>query len=720
MIKKAKLRSLLMGVVFTLIFTALLGKLYWVQVVDGAELLKQAQDSWIENKVIPAKRGSILDRNGNVLAQDAPSWTVSVNPRLIHQNGVEDEVVAGLGPILHMTDIEKKAKLVALVTKKKQNGDFLLNVEIRSEGWKVDSETADKINKLVKAENLKWCIVLREEPKRYYPSNMTASHLLGYTNREGAAVTGLELWNDDILKGTPGSITYEADSQGNQLPDTKVKYIPASDGDSIKLTIDLNIQNYIEQAMEKVFEQYKPKSMTVIAVDPYSLEVLGLANLPNFNPNNYWDFTDQNVFKNHALISTYEPGSTFKIVTLAGATQEGLFRPENTYQSGRIKVPGTTIRDHNNGQGWGEITFLEGLKRSSNVAFVKLGYEGLQEDRLRKYITDFGFGTKTNIDLQGEHAGDIGFHYASEIATATFGQGVTVTPIQQITAVSAIANGGKLMWPHLVKEIVNQEDPNKVVTSIEPKEIRQVISKKTAQDVRGYLEQVVSDRKIGTGRNAYIEGYRVAGKTGTAQKVIDGKYSEDKWVVSFIGFAPVDNPKIVVCIIVDEPNLHGDSNGASMVSGPLFKEVVTKSLRYMEVPATAKQGATAINWKSEKAIVPELINLSASEAENKLTKKKLKYEIIGNGTKIVKQYPAPEDEIGIEQMIYLLTEDIQKIKFPDLRGKALRDAVEVCSLLEVICKTTGEGYVSSQTVLGTMSNRSVLLKLAPISQLKPE
>ncbi|HEY0829429.1 MAG TPA: penicillin-binding transpeptidase domain-containing protein, partial [Bacilli bacterium] len=461
-------------------------------------------------------------------------------------------------------------------------------------------------------------------------------------------------------------------------------------------------------------------SMTVIAVDPYSLEVLGLANLPNFNPNNYWDFTDQNVFKNHALVSTYEPGSTFKIVTLAGAAQEGLFHPEATYESGRLKVPGTTIRDHNNGQGWGKITFLEGLKRSSNVAFVKLGYEGLQEDRLRKYITDFGFGTKTNIGLQGELAGDIDFQYPSEIATATFGQGVTVTPIQQITAVSAIANGGKLMWPHLVREVVDQEETNKVITAIQPKEIKQVISKKTAQDVRGYLEQVVSDRKIGTGRNAYIEGYRVAGKTGTAQKVENGKYSDDKWVVSFIGFAPVDNPKIVVCIIVDEPDLQGDSNGASMVSGPLFKEVVTKSLRYMEVPATAKQGATAIKWASEKAIVPELTNLSASEAESKLNAKKLKYEILGKGKKVLKQYPDPEDETGIEQMIYLITDDIDTIKFPDLTGKALRDAIEVCSLLEVTCKASGEGYVSSQTVLGAVNNRSVLLKLVPISRVKLE
>jgi penicillin-binding protein 2B len=712
--KVVKFRTLVIGVFFTLFFVALIFKIYQVQVVDAAWLLEKAERSWGTDKVLRPKRGTILDRNNKILAEDAPSYTVAVNPQIINNREIEKEVVEGLAPILGMSYADKKNKLHSLVTKQKEDGTFLKHVEIRNEGWKIDSGIADQIKKLKQEKNWQG-IYLLEEQKRYYPINELAAHLLGYNNKEGEPKLGLELEYNDKLQGSPGLISFKKDLLGYELPQTKATYRPPINGKSIRLTIDQNIQHYMEQAMEKVFLKYKPKSMTAIAVDPMTMEVLGLANLPNFNPNEYWEFADYSDFTNHAVRSQYEPGSTFKIVTLAGAVEEGLFHPSETYLSGKIKVPGSTIHDHNWGKGWGEITYLEGLKRSSNVAFVKLGYEGLGEDKLRDYITKFGFGQKTNVDLPGEMAGIIDFRYPSEIATATFGQGkVTVTAMQQVAAVAAIANGGKLMQPFIVKEIIDPET-NKVLRRVSPKVIRQVVSEQTANQVSEYLEQVVSDREIGTGRKAYIEGYRVAGKTGTGQKVVDGKYSEDKWVVSFIGYAPAENPKILVCVIVDEPDLQGDYRGGGDVAAPIFKEIVAQSLRYLGVPSN-QMSNLVIAETDPKEAVPDVSNLTLTEAKNELVKRNFEYDIMGNGQKVLKQFPEKGTEIGAGQRIYLLTEAEEHIQMPNLTGKSLRDALETCSLLKVACTVEGEGYVSSQTFTGSAEKKVLALKLEPVSR----
>jgi len=399
-------------------------------------------------------------------------------------------------------------------------------------------------------------VYMIEEQKRYYPSNELAAHVLGYMDKDGNPRSGVEYRYHELLKGTPGSIHYIKDLLGYELPDGEVGFEPAVDGKSIRLTIDQNIQSYIEQALLAAYEKYEPKSMSAIAVNPKTMEILGMANLPVFNPNRYWDFASQADFYNHAVLSLYEPGSTFKIVTLAAAEEEGLFHPDDTFQSGSISFPewgSKRIHDHNR-TGWGEITYLEGLKRSSNVAFVKLGYEKLGKEKLSEYIHAFGFGQPTGIDLPGEGVGDVDFRYPIEVANATFGQGVTVTVLQQIAAVSAIANGGTLMKPYLLKEVIDPET-GEVIERTEPQAVRRVVSEETARKVAEYLEQVVADREIGTGRDAYIEGYRVAGKTGTAQVVENGTYASDKWLVSFVGFAPVENPRIALIVIADEPKV---------------------------------------------------------------------------------------------------------------------------------------------------------------------
>lgn len=460
---------------------------------------------------------------------------------------------------------------------------------------------SDLQSKLPKKKNESTGILLLPEQKRFYPAETMASHLIGYINKEDKPIMGLELTLDKYLRGSPGWLIYEKDRKGVELPDSQSRYQPAVNGDDVKLTLDKNIQFYIESALQKVNEKFKPKSITAIAVDPQTMEILGLANVPTFNPNKYWETKETRDFLNHAVASQYEPGSTFKLVTLAATVEEGLFNPNETYQSGSIKVADRRLHDHNI-SGWGKISYLEGLKRSSNVAFVKLGIEKLGQDKLRQYITKFGFGARTGIDISGEVPGIVNMRYAPDFATATYGQGLTATAIQQTAAYAAVANGGKLMWPHLIKEIT-KPDTGEVIQKFEPKVIREVVSEKTAKQVSEYLEQVVSDQDIGTGKRAYIDGYRIAGKTGTANKVLPGEkgYAEGKWVISFIGYAPIENPRILVTIIADEPDLGGDYHRGGEVAAPAFREIVSQSLRYMGLAPTTVQTQPAPVSEKTKA-----------------------------------------------------------------------------------------------------------------------
>jgi penicillin-binding protein 2B len=713
--KKMKVRSLLIGTLFTILFMGLVGRLYWVQIVEASFLIEKAESAWSHDTKLPATRGTIFDRNNKILAQDGSAYTVVVQPQIIHSRDQQIDIVEALSPILHIS----KDKLMSLITRKKENGEYLSQVEVRNEGWKIDSEIADQIRIVIDENHFKGIFML-EEQKRYYPAQDLASHVLGYSNKEGEAVLGLEAYYDDKLKGESGVVHYDKDGKSYELPDSKVTYKPAVHGMSMKLTIDENIQLYIDQALEAAYEQYSPKSISAIAVDPNTMEVLGMGNYPNYNPNEYWSFSDYGDFYNHAIASTYEPGSTFKIVTLAGAVEEGLFDPNDTYKSGRISLPGGVIHDHNR-IGWGEITYLEGLKRSSNVAFVNLGYEKLGADKLKKYINEFGFGQNTGIDLPGEVSGSINFrnHIPTEVATVTFGQGrVAVTAIQQIAAISAIANGGKLLKPYLVKEIINPET-NEVIESFEPEVVRQVISEETSRKVGEYLEQVVSDQSIGTGRTVYLEGYRVAGKTGTAQKVVDGKYSDDKWIVSFIGYAPVENPKIAIIVIADEPDIQGDYRLGSGVSAPVFKEVMSKSLRYFGVASKPKESIVTVS-SLPRVTIPDVTQLSAIAAENEIKKNGLEVETIGSGKTVINQFPSPETEIASGQRIYILTQKPEYITTPDFTEMSLRDAFQLCGLLQMGCQVEGEGYVVEQKETKEDGLRNVKLFLQPLSQFSEE
>lgn len=711
MTKRIKLRTLLIGGFITLFFAVLVGRVYWVQVVNAEFWADKAREIWSRSETLVPTRGTITDRDGNVLAMDAAGYTVAVNPQLINKLGLEDVIVSKLHNVLGKSESE----LRDIVTSKKENGDFLQQREVRNEGWKIDKEVADRIKRF--REELKEQydvkdvgIYLIDEQKRYYPNDSTASHVVGYVDKSGEAKMGLEAALDDVLSGEAGKIKYEKDGNGVILENGEVEFNPSRDGKNVKLTIDAEIQHYVESAIKEAYNKYKPKSITAIAADPQTMEILGMANLPDFNPNQYWNFKPENQF-NHATRSMYEPGSTFKIVTLAAAIEEGYFDPNASYQSGCIRVQGSSkpVCDHVR-SGWGTISYLEGLKHSSNVAFVKLGYEMLKAEKLKDYITKFGFGQKTGFELS-ENRGNIGFNLGRniEVATAAFGQGVVqVTGIQQVAAVAAVANGGKLMVPHLVKEI---EDPvtNKTEV-IQPKVVRQVISENTAKLAGEYLEQVVSD---GTGKNAYIEGYRIAGKTGTAQKVEGKGYSTKKYVVSFIGYAPVENPKVIVYVVVDEPN---DSNlGGGAVAAPVFREIMLNSLRHLGVKAadteTTKDGES--KRKEPTVKVPDLSGLKLAQAQEELKARSLNSEVLGKGGTVLQQIPKSDNAVSQGQRVYLITEDRSKLAIPDMKGLSLRDALEICSLLQIRVYTEGEGFVTSQMLAKQNGERVIKLKLAP-------
>ncbi|MVO99373.1 penicillin-binding transpeptidase domain-containing protein [Paenibacillus lutrae] len=754
MVKKIKMRSLLIGGVFTLLFIIFVGRVFWIQGVKANKLLSEVQQIWETDKEVPAQRGKIVDRESRVLAEEVPAYSISVNPSLINQLDILDGVTEGLTEILKdgQDSSELKEKIRGLATKKrtvvpsaenqtdagasadkgkedkkdkKPVDPYLKNVEVNNEGKNIDKAKADQVNALIKklqaevyAKEKKYGqkadvgINIKTGKKRFYPGNNLAAQIIGYTNREGKASVGIEAQMDEYLKGTPGSISYKSDSKGVELVQSKTVLVPPVNGKDVKLTIDSKIQYYMESALSKVMDEWKPKSLMAIAADPKTMEILGMTSFPNYNPNEFWKAAEQGQ-TNHNIQSQYEPGSTFKLVTLAAAIEEGVFDPGAWFKSGSVQVEGRKpVYDHNR-IGWGNIQYLKGLKKSSNVAFVNLGYKMLGAEKLAQYIDKFGFGKKTGIDLYGEVAGKTKLPYEVDYAAATYGQALTATAIQQAAAYGAVANGGKLMQPYVVKEIIDPAT-NEVVQQTKPKVVGQPVSEATANKVGEYLEQVVSDQVDGTGKDAYIEGYRIAGKTGTANKVIPGQkgYSKDKWVISFAGYAPVEDPRIVLIIIADEPQLGGVYTRGHYVAAPAFREIMLNSLRYLGVPSSKTQ-TTAAPVQNNALKAPELEGLTTAQAKEAAGRAGLEVEILGQGTKVITQFPKPGTEIGPYQKLYLAVQPADELDIPDLKGKSLREVMELCSLLGIRTASSGEGYVVTQTLQGEGDQRVLTVQLAP-------
>lgn len=603
-------------IIGTFLFVALIIRLGFVQIWLGPELSGKAEDSWRRNIPFAAKRGEILDRNGIQLAYNISSPTVMAIPAQIKD---AKSVAAQLASTLQLNE----EALLKQITQRQ------LIVRIQPGGRKITQEKAQEIRSL----NLPG-IVVAEDNKRYYPFGQLAAHILGFTGIDNQGLTGIELKYDKPLTGLGGSISFLADAAGRQMPNSTDAYVKPRDGMNLQLTVDSHIQSVLERELDQAMVKYQAEHAIAIVMDPNNGEILAMGGRPGYDPGSFREFPKESYDRNLPIWMTYEPGSTFKIITLAAALEEKKVNlNESFYDPGYIEVAGARLRCWKRG-GHGSETFLQVVENSCNPGFVVMG-QRLGKEKLFDYISKFGFGTKTGIDLGGEENG-IMFKMSRvgpvELATTAFGQGVSVTPIQQITAVSAAINGGKLFKPFVARGWY-QPGSSQMIDQVQPELVRQVISEATSKQVRETLESVVAN---GTGRNAFIEGYRVGGKTGTAQKVVNGRYSATDHIVSFIGFAPADDPKIVVYAAVDNPQ--GLQFGG-LIAAPLVKSIMEDTLRYMQVPERKDQMEKKYVYGDTRLVeVPNVIGMSITDIYENLNSNFLLAKS-GVGSYVVNQVP---------------------------------------------------------------------------------
>ncbi|MEW9667513.1 stage V sporulation protein D [Ammoniphilus sp. 3BR4] len=621
--------ALLIGV---FLYCLLVVRLGYVQVIKGPWLTKNAEELWTRNIPFEAKRGMIYDRNGEALAYNISVPSVMAIPIQVKDKpGTAKElarILKGNEQEIYK-QISKRASIVRVPG-----------------GRKISEETAKQIREL----NLPG-IHIAEDSKRYYPLGAFASHILGFTGIDNQGLAGIEKVYDEMLSGERGAIKYDATAKGEKMPGDTQKFTPPKDGLNLYLTIDAKVQAIIERELDQAFALYDPDDALVIAMDPKTGEILGMASRPNYHPELFREYPSETYNRNLPIWKTYEPGSTFKIITLAAALEEGKvdLDKERFSDPGSVNVAGARLRCWKPG-GHGDQTFLQVVENSCNPGFVALG-QRLGKETLFDYIGKFGFGKKTGIDLIGEENG-VMFKMSRvgpvELATTAFGQGVSVTPIQQVAAVSAAINGGKLIKPHLAKEW-HHPVTDDVVAKIEPDVVDQVISPETSAKVRYALESVVAN---GTGRNAYIDGYRVGGKTGTAQKVENGVYSKSKHIVSFIGIAPADDPQIVVYTAVDNPK--GVRQFGGTIAAPIVRNILDSALRSLNVPKRQNQMPKEYMYPDKKLIeVPNLVGMEKNRLQSQYYA--IPLEVEGNGDVVTYQSPEPGTQIeeGKTIRIYL-------------------------------------------------------------------
>ena len=625
-------RITIIFIVVFLLFVLIIGRIFFIQVIDYKKLNDLANDLWSRNLPIGADRGLITDRNGVVLAENITTTSLVVVPNQIKD---KETTARKLSEILN-TNYED---MLAHLTKK-------TSIErIHPEGRKLSFDIADKINSL----NFDGVYLLKES-KRNYPYKNLLSHVLGYVGIDNQGLSGIELQYDNYLKGEDGSIKYYSDGFGKKLEKATVYNSPQS-GMNVALTIDINIQEAIENELDNVVTKYNPEQALIVVANPKTGEIYGMSSRPNFNPNEYSKYNLETINRNLPIFNTYEPGSTFKVITLASSIQEktiNLFE-DKYYDSGFINISGSRIKCWKHG-GHGSQTFLQVVENSCNPGFVIMG-EKLGKEKLMDYIKKFGFGEKTGIDLSGEENGilfDIDKMGPVETATTAFGQGVSVTPIQQVMGVSAAINGGNLYTPYLVSSISNANTLDTVLVN-KPKLKRNIISEESSKMVRYALESVVAK---GTGRNAYLNGYRVGGKTGTAQKVKDGRYMDGNYILSFIGFMPANDPEVVVYVAVDNPK--GVVQYGGTVAAPIAKRVLESCASALNIKKSKSDIEREYElWDIKYYEVPNVIGMTKKEARNAIG---INYQIeySGVGEKIVYQSPKEGEFVKQGEKIRLM------------------------------------------------------------------
>ena len=629
--KKIDSRIKLILIFFISFFVVIFLKVIYIEMIDYKKLSSLATDLWSRDLPIEANRGLILDRNGVVLADNITTTSLVLVPNQIKN---KEEVTKVLAEILNVSEEEMKNHVYKKTSIER----------VHPEGRRLSYEIADKIN----SYNFLG-VYLVKESKRYYPYGETLSHVLGYVGIDNQGLGGIELMYNDYLTGENGAIKYFSDAKGNKINLSEIYLEPAS-GMNIMLTIDINIQLAVERELNNVESTLKPDNSLGIVVDPNTMEILAMSSRPTFNPNNYKLFSTKVLNRNLPIWMTYEPGSTFKIITMSSAVEEKVIDIYNDhfYDSGSVRINGTRIGCWKSG-GHGDQTFLQVLENSCNPGFVKLG-QLLGKERLFSYFDIFGFGEKTGIDLNGEGKG-IMFSLDKvgelELVTSAFGQGISVTPIQQVTAVSSVVNGGNLYKPYVVKSI-NEPVNNSIIIENKTEFVRKTISKETSDIMKFALESVVAR---GGGRYAYIDGYRIGGKTGTAQKVQDGRYLENNYIMSFMSVVPSNEPKAILYVAIDNPK--NTALLSSYTTAPVARRILLDIIDILDIKRQENAIEKILHWDDEiYYILPNTIGKNKKEASKDLFYYNVEYS--GSGDIVIDQSPKEGTYLSAGSTVRLL------------------------------------------------------------------
>ncbi len=653
-ISKRRLWTLFILIVIAFIF--LVGRLVYIQLIMGDTYKMMAINEKTRNVTISAKRGSIRDAKGIKLAFSKHCYTVWIRRNTIKlkdkikESELKMEVAQGINDILKIP-VEDIIKIL--------NSDKKGSVAIKR--W-VDKETGD----LLKSKHYPGVDVI-DDTMRVYPNHNFASHVIGHTTIDGTGLTGLERKYDEKLKGREGVKIIEADAAGKQLAYSSDKTYSPENGYDLVLTIDEIIQHFMEEAIEKGLEEHGAKRVMAIAMDPKTGGILAMATKPDYDPNDprniehfiedvdinglsgeekqsIWD----SMWNNPLVNEVYEPGSTFKLITTAIGLEENTVSLNTKFSTkGYVEIYGSKIKNWDYPASHSNFTIIEALEKSWNTTFIEMAQK-IGHKLFYKYLVNFGLTKKTGIDLVGETRYPISEASIGpvELATISFGHGIGLTPVQMVSAVNAIANDGKLMKPHVVKGLMNSD--GEMIEEFQPKMMRNVVSVKTARDVRKLMELVV---KEGSGKLAYIPGIRIGGKTGTSEKIVDGKYSDELAFASFVAIAPIDDPKITLLVIVDEPK---DVNFGSQTAAPIARDILDDTLRYMGIEPDVKGGKTKIK-------MPRLIGKTKYQAESILKALGLNYTmdpvyVEDDMSIILDQFPYPNTLISPHDIVILKVE----------------------------------------------------------------
>ncbi len=703
--KSTRTRLIIMFLTLTVCMFALVLRLGWLQVIRGEEFQQMARQQQTSDITITPGRGTIYDRNGKELVLSASTNAVYASPGEIKN---KEEAAKFLATLL---EIDEEGLLERL------NNDTTRVITLRR--W-VDRS----IGKEIQEAGFRG-IWITDDHKRHYPYGNFASYVLGHTNADNDGVAGIELRYDKHLSGIPGRWIKTVDRDGRQLSSSAEVYHPSQEGLGIVLTIDEVIQHITEKALDNAMEIHNPKRTMAVVMNVKTGEILAMAAKPDYDPNNPrepWNEEEEerlagmvsqdqleywfSMWRNPIINDTYEPGSTFKAITAAAALEEGTASLDSNYYSdGYINVGGPPIRSWRYHDPFGHQTFSEAYRNSDNPVYVEI-LQALGGESFYEYIEGFGFFDLTGIDLPGETSSIIPTlnqvrpkgpeSFTRDLATMSFGQSFNTTPLQILTAYAAAVNNGILMEPQIVKELLDEE--GNIVEQVEPRKIRQVISPQTSEKIRQISEEAM---RLGNSR-AYVPGYAVGGKTGTAQKLIDGYYPPGVVIGSFVGAAPMDDPEIAVITIVDEPN--GGTLFGNTTAAPIAGEIFAETFRYLGIePRYTEEELEKID-EEERIEVPNILNISLKEAKSILAENELEYLVVNElfvkeDTVVIETGPKPGEKVERNSTISIYVESPDQnaeLIVPDLKSKSVQEVKRVLNTMGLQLKVQGEGVAINQ------------------------